>query len=475
MPLDPSIYRVPPPEPIDPMAILSRTMQMQNLMAQGQQQREDRQALARQRSAAADQTQIENNAKLRADWEEQQLRALFKRGDVKPEEVYQIVGPERGMRIVSGLSALQKTQYDTEDAFWKHVADATGGIKALPPGLRVDGFKVARQGFIEKGVKPESIPDSDDPTEIDQIIESFQQRALTPDKRYDVQHPRPVAPEKVTYNAPQLMQVRGKPMPVRAGSDGKIYDLDLRPIPGTDIQAPPEPQKAPGSFEQQIADALAKGDQQTVDRLTKAAELAAGARSRTQGRPVTAGNAEELADFDTSLDDLEVLRAAIAPLDPKTGQPVPGVTGARAQIGAAMPAWATDIFGWGTDAKKKQALIDRVKQVIGKTLEGGVLRKEDEVKYEKILPTIKDANEIVISKLGGLDAAIAKRKERRLEALEDANYDVSKFRARGRGAQSGSVPAGVLSLLKGKQPGRYTLSDGSVWQVPASGAPTKVQ
>ena len=40
------------------------------------------------------------------------------------------------------------------------------------------------------------------------------------------------------------------------------------------------------------------------------------------------------------------------------------------------------LTGWGTDAKKKQALIDRVKQVIGKTLEGGVLRKEDEVKYE---------------------------------------------------------------------------------------------
>ena len=51
------------------------------------------------------------------------------------------------------------------------------------------------------------------------------------------------------------------------------------------------------------------------------------------------------------------------------------------------------------------AVIDRVKQVIGKALEGGVLRKEDEVKYEKILPTIYDSAALVRSKLDGLESA----------------------------------------------------------------------
>lgn len=172
----------------------------------------------------------------------------------------------------------------------------------------------------------------------------------------------------------------------------------------------------------------AEAAQRETERHNRAMEE--NARNTKIGRPVIAGNAEELADFDTSLDDLGVLRATIAPIDSKTGKPVAGVTGVSAQIGAAIPAWATDLTGWGTDAKKKQALIDRVKQVIGKTLEGGVLRKEDELKYEKILPTVKDTSEVVISKLNGLEQAIAKRKARRLDALEDAGYDVSRYRAR---------------------------------------------
>jgi hypothetical protein len=36
-------------------------------------------------------------------------------------------------------------------------------------------------------------------------------------------------------------------------------------------------------------------------------------------------------------------------------------------------------------SRKVQAEIDRVRQLVGKALEGGVLRKEDEEKYKKIL------------------------------------------------------------------------------------------
>ena len=107
-----------------------------------------------------------------------------------------------------------------------------------------------------------------------------------------------------------------------------------------------------------------------------------------------------------------------------------GATGLKAKVGASVWNWVTDLTGWGSDAKKKQALIDRVKQVIGKTLEDGVLRKEDEIKYEKILPTIGDPNDLVISKLKGLDTAIAQRRSTHLDALADAGYDVSRFLAR---------------------------------------------
>ena len=67
--------------------------------------------------------------------------------------------------------------------------------------------------------------------------------------------------------------------------------------------------------------------------------------------------------------------------------------------------------GWaalipGTQARILQAHIDRVRQRIGKALEGGVLRKEDEEKYKKILPTIYDTQNVSDAKVNGLMGAL---------------------------------------------------------------------
>jgi len=156
------------------------------------------------------------------------------------------------------------------------------------------------------------------------------------------------------------------------------------------------------------------------------------ARNAKQGRPVVSGDAGRIAEFDTSLDDLRVLRATVTP---KEGESSP--TGTRAKIGASVPNWVTEWTGFGATAKSKQGVIDRVKQVIGKALEGGVLRKEDEYKYEKILPIISDVSEVVETKLAGLEKAILQRRQTLLDALGDAGYDVSRFNARPPRDQSG--------------------------------------
>jgi len=46
-----------------------------------------------------------------------------------------------------------------------------------------------------------------------------------------------------------------------------------------------------------------------------------------------------------------------------------------------------------------QAEIDVVRQTVGKALEGGVLRKEDEEKYKKILPTMGDTKKVALQKI----------------------------------------------------------------------------
>lgn len=145
------------------------------------------------------------------------------------------------------------------------------------------------------------------------------------------------------------------------------------------------------------------------------------ANSREQGRPVTSGDAGRVADFDTSLDDLNALAGGLTKK---------GATGTWAAIGAGTPKWVTGLTGWGKDDKKTQAVIDRVKQVIGKTFEGGVLRKEDEAKYEKILPTIGDDAEVVASKLDGLWVAVKQRRQTFMDSLGDAGFDTSKYSQR---------------------------------------------
>lgn len=58
------------------------------------------------------------------------------------------------------------------------------------------------------------------------------------------------------------------------------------------------------------------------------------------------------------------------------------------------------------DYQNQQQLINTSKQVIGKYLEGGVLRKEDEEKYAKILPTMNDNAEVAQVKINNLKALL---------------------------------------------------------------------
>lgn len=176
-----------------------------------------------------------------------------------------------------------------------------------------------------------------------------------------------------------------------------------------------------GSSEPLVAIVGADGQSVLVPRSQAIGKRPANARE--QGRPVTSGDAGKIAELDSSLQDLDALRTTLTETK--------GATGTLASIESGLPF--KDIIGWGRDAAKRQATIDRVKQVIGKALEGGVLRKEDELKYEKILPTLKDDQSVAESKLNGLAAAITRKRRNDLDALSDAGYDTSRFEARGTG------------------------------------------
>lgn len=88
------------------------------------------------------------------------------------------------------------------------------------------------------------------------------------------------------------------------------------------------------------------------------------------------------------------------------------------------------ISGWQalnpwSEAKKVQANIDKVKQTVGKALEGGVLRKEDEEKYKKILSTITDTPSTATYKLDSLKSSLERDLANYISTIQNAGRYVS--------------------------------------------------
>ncbi|UOF78698.1 hypothetical protein [Caudoviricetes sp.] len=117
------------------------------------------------------------------------------------------------------------------------------------------------------------------------------------------------------------------------------------------------------------------------------------------------GEGGKLELSDKAIDIVNSLQGGLSDIDrlEETLTANPNVTGNFAGLMASKP------FGFtiNEQAAAVQAQIDRVKQVIGKALEGGVLRKEDEEKYKKILPTVRDPQSVALSKIAELRRKLA--------------------------------------------------------------------
>ena len=87
--------------------------------------------------------------------------------------------------------------------------------------------------------------------------------------------------------------------------------------------------------------------------------------------------------------------------------------------------------------RQLQADIDRVRQTVGKALEGGVLRKEDEEKYKKILATITDTPETALYKIDSLISSI----QRNIDDYKSLQAETGRFVP----TKSGTATSGTTS------------------------------
>jgi len=82
---------------------------------------------------------------------------------------------------------------------------------------------------------------------------------------------------------------------------------------------------------------------------------------------------------------------------------------------------------WNSPHKKVQAKFDLVRQKIGKMLEGGVLREQDEEKYTKIMPVLTDKPGVARDKSRQLSILLRKDLARIMDNYGRAGYNVSGF------------------------------------------------
>lgn len=132
------------------------------------------------------------------------------------------------------------------------------------------------------------------------------------------------------------------------------------------------------------------------------------------GKPLPAAAVKQIAESQTAIDSLKDLREVLKANEQYIG-PVAGLSALNPYSGA----------------RQAQARIDLVRQRVGKALEGGVLRKEDEEKYKKILATLRDTPETALYKVDSLIHSIE----------QDMSNFVAQQRLSGRRVSPGQGPA----------------------------------
>lgn len=127
-----------------------------------------------------------------------------------------------------------------------------------------------------------------------------------------------------------------------------------------------------------------------------------------KGKTVPATQAGLLGDFDSAISLMSEVENVLS-TNGKLFGPVKGA------VGGANP--------YAVESQKADADLRRAAQIVGKAMEGGVLRKEDEIKYRKMLPKLTDTLDVANYKMNQVRDMLEKNRIQRIQALVAAGYD----------------------------------------------------
>jgi hypothetical protein len=115
---------------------------------------------------------------------------------------------------------------------------------------------------------------------------------------------------------------------------------------------------------------------------------------------MTAGQKKELSDFEVSVKQLNSLNTSIDQF-----KDIMGPVGGRLRT----------LNPYDTDTQAFNSKMTAVAQIVGKAMEGGVLRKEDTIKYARMLPQISDTPEVAKRKIQNVMEMVKLQKQTKEE------------------------------------------------------------
>ncbi len=205
--------------------------QVGGVLGQIAQQKADAPRLAMENEAAQldlDAKRRTSQAGARADQEAEALKTAKTRDDI-----FAIVGPERGAKIVQGLSALADQDNKTFVSTQQRLGVLGMGVKALPAPMQAEAWQSTVDDLVQRGLfTPENAPKTPD--------EAIQ-RAVSPDKFFDSQQPR-VLNRGAQMRGPNGEMVADNPITPEPPSVGSFEDFitqqfGARPTPEQIAQA----------------------------------------------------------------------------------------------------------------------------------------------------------------------------------------------------------------------------------------------
>lgn len=197
-----------------------------------------------------------------------------------------------------------------------------------------------------------------------------------------------VARQTVSQALPRMFAAPFMSQPTQEDASSTLeQDIASLNDPTTNVTTPqPETQQSPfnrSNIEQAIIQDLQTTGGKNVATLSKLYEMFG---QTPEPKALNSTSAQTVSDIESGLANIQALGAEYS--QSNVNNPIIG------KIRGLNP--------FDTSAQTLQADTARVKQVIGKALEGGVLRKEDEIKYAKILPTISDTEETAQYKISAI-------------------------------------------------------------------------